>query len=199
MVEVKNAGAGASERERGSARVASIGNRVASVAGVARPLDARYFVSATSGTICTILADGEATPVPIKIKDGYETVRLRIGDRVRSYFVHRFVWEYFHERSIPDGMEIDHLNRFRDDNRPRNLSLVTWKVNQERRRKLRPQKLPESEYSLRARFGFEIAGLRLLLDRVDHMEAKTGKCFFRLQVKKFESNFWDEFNERVGA
>lgn len=42
---------------------------------------------------------------------------------------HRFVWECFNG-IIPDGMQIDHLNTLRDDNRLCNLKLVTPKENQ---------------------------------------------------------------------
>lgn len=45
-----------------------------------------------------------------------------------NQMVHRLVWEAFNGK-IPEGMEIDHINCIRDDNRLENLRLVTHKEN----------------------------------------------------------------------
>ena len=42
----------------------------------------------------------------------------------RFYLVHRIIWE-MHNGKIPEGMEIDHINHDRSDNRIENLRLVT--------------------------------------------------------------------------
>lgn len=42
--------------------------------------------------------------------------------------VHRIIWE-MHNGPIPDGMQIDHINRKRSDNRLRNLRLATVSQN----------------------------------------------------------------------
>lgn len=47
---------------------------------------------------------------------------------------HRVIWKYFHG-TIPNNMEIDHLNNIRDDNRIDNLQLVTHNQQMERRKK----------------------------------------------------------------
>lgn len=41
---------------------------------------------------------------------------------------HRLVWIY-HNGNIPDGMQIDHINRIRSDNRIENLRLATHSSN----------------------------------------------------------------------
>lgn len=46
----------------------------------------------------------------------------------KNHYVHRLVWESFNGK-IPDGMQINHLNEVKDDNRLENLSLVTPKEN----------------------------------------------------------------------
>ena len=45
-----------------------------------------------------------------------------------SIRVHRLVWE-IHNGPIPDGMEVDHINHIRHDNRIENLRVVTKQVN----------------------------------------------------------------------
>lgn len=57
-------------------------------------------------------------------KHGYRYIQIgskRIGE-------HRFVWEAFNGE-IPEGMEIDHINTNRADNRLENLRLVTISEN----------------------------------------------------------------------
>lgn len=51
---------------------------------------------------------------------GYVMVRIGKG----LYRSHRIIWE-MHNGHIPDGMQIDHINHIRDDNRIENLRLVT--------------------------------------------------------------------------
>lgn len=55
---------------------------------------------------------------------GYRYVQ--VGDK--KVLIHRFIWEAFNG-GIPEGMEIDHINAVRDDNRLENLRLVTHKEN----------------------------------------------------------------------
>lgn len=42
----------------------------------------------------------------------------------KFHFVHRIIWE-MHNGNVPEGMEIDHINGIRDDNRIENLRCVT--------------------------------------------------------------------------
>lgn len=62
-------------------------------------------------------------------KDGYCVVSYfsnkKRGKKIR---VHRLVWEAFNGK-IPKNMEIDHINRIRNDNRLSNLRCVTHKTN----------------------------------------------------------------------
>lgn len=59
-----------------------------------------------------------------KQKNGYMYVTV-CGKQI---LMHRFVWEAFNGE-IPDGMEIDHINTIRSDNRLENMRLVTSKEN----------------------------------------------------------------------
>ncbi len=51
---------------------------------------------------------------------GYKVVRVN----GRQFLVHRIIWE-MHNGAIPEGMEIDHINHVRDDNRIENLRIVS--------------------------------------------------------------------------
>lgn len=59
----------------------------------------------------------------------YEYVCLCGYGKRKRFSVHRLVWETF-VGPIPDGMEIDHINTVRNDNRLANLRVVTHKENQ---------------------------------------------------------------------
>ena len=52
----------------------------------------------------------------------------RVGYKRKEYLMHRVVYEMFYG-PIPKGMEIDHINRIRDDNRIENLRLATSQQN----------------------------------------------------------------------
>jgi hypothetical protein len=49
--------------------------------------------------------------------------------KIKGTYEHRYIWE-IHNGPIPKGMEIDHINRDKEDNRIENLRCVTRKENQ---------------------------------------------------------------------
>ena len=61
-----------------------------------------------------------------KTHRGYLNVGVRKHSQsgVKSYQVHRFVWECFNG-VIPEGKVIDHINNNKEDNRLCNLQLIT--------------------------------------------------------------------------
>ena len=65
-----------------------------------------------------------------KIKIGYRagtiatTKYRRIVINQKFYAEHRLIWIYFNG-DVPDGLQIDHINRIKYDNRIENLRLVT--------------------------------------------------------------------------
>ena len=61
-------------------------------------------------------------------RDGYYLVQLCLNNVVKNAIVHRLVWEAFN-RPIPEGLQINHLNEIKSDNRLENLSLCTAKEN----------------------------------------------------------------------
>lgn len=55
---------------------------------------------------------------------------LKIGIGKKVYSAHRLAWVYLYGE-IPEGVEIDHVNRNKSDNRIANLRLVTHQQNME--------------------------------------------------------------------
>lgn len=94
--------------------------------------DTVYVSVAESGDRLYVAKDGTFTSAsrgwsPVRgnlEKDGYR----RISIDGRHAVAARVIYEVFVER-IPDGMEIDHINTVRDDNRVENLRVVTHRDN----------------------------------------------------------------------
>lgn len=61
-------------------------------------------------------------------EDGYKKTSLTINKKCKKFFVHRLVYQTF-IGEIPDGMEINHINGIRDDNRACNLNAMTHSDN----------------------------------------------------------------------
>ena len=59
---------------------------------------------------------------------GYYRVELWKQSIRKYYRVHRLVWEAFNG-SIPEGLQVNHINEIKTDNRLENLNLMTCKEN----------------------------------------------------------------------
>ena len=64
-------------------------------------------------------------------KNGYKEVCLVDNNgKIKSYLVHRIVWESVTGSPIPEGMQVNHINEDKTDNRFfENLNLMTPKQN----------------------------------------------------------------------
>ena len=79
-----------------------------------------------------------------KASGGYCRVRVS-GTKINQVFVHRIIWETF-KGEIPEGMQIDHINTIRTDNRLENLRLVTHKANMNNPLTLKKLRQPRSDF-----------------------------------------------------
>ena len=60
---------------------------------------------------------------------GYHHFTIKTDNKkTKSVIAHRFIWECFHG-IIPNGMVIDHVNDIKDDNRIKNLQMMTQQDN----------------------------------------------------------------------
>lgn len=76
-----------------------------------------------------VVYGSSALPIGSECQDGYVRLGQRLG--LLHLYAHRLIWETVYG-AIPSGMEIDHLNGRKADNRIRNLDLVTRSENQVR-------------------------------------------------------------------
>lgn len=63
-------------------------------------------------------------------KDGYHKVGLYDNEgNMKTYRLNRIVYETFTGETIPEGMQVNHINEIKTDNRFENLNLMTCKEN----------------------------------------------------------------------
>lgn len=58
-------------------------------------------------------------------EDGYRRVQVTTSSGRLAAPAHRIVWMVANQRMIPPGLEVNHKNGIKDDNRPENLELIT--------------------------------------------------------------------------
>lgn len=65
-------------------------------------------------------------------------LRVKVGDI--HYRVHRIVWKMYYGEDPPAGLDIDHINKVRTDNRIINLRILSYKENRGQNLRNRPKK-----------------------------------------------------------
>ena len=107
--------------------------------------------------------------------NGY--LHIRIGDRrVKN---HRIVWE-MHNGRIPEGMEVDHINHIKTDNRIENLRIANHKQNL-------------SNSSLRCDSSTGVSGVSWNRNR------SKWHAYIKSDYKRRHIGFFDSFDEAVAA
>ena len=67
---------------------------------------------------------------PATRKDGYQIVGIYDNEGNKKWYqLHRVVYETFTGETIPEGMQVNHINEIKTDNRFENLNLMTPKEN----------------------------------------------------------------------
>ena len=85
---------------------------------------------------------------PSTDKDGYKRVQLSDNEgNIKTYNVHRVVYEAVSGSPIPEGMQVNHIDERKDNNKKSNLNLMTpkqnsnWGTRNERRAKARSKQV----------------------------------------------------------
>ena len=65
---------------------------------------------------------------PLITRNGYYLTGLYKNSIQKFYYVHRLVWIAFNG-TIPEGLQVNHINEIKSDNRLSNLNLMTAKEN----------------------------------------------------------------------
>ena len=67
---------------------------------------------------------------PTKFKNGYYRVGLSNNEgKINLFTLHRVVYESVSGEQIPEGLQVNHINENKEDNRFENLNLMTPKEN----------------------------------------------------------------------
>ena len=77
--------------------------------------------------------------------NGYKIITLNR----RTTRVHRIIWE-MHNGKIPKGLQVDHINGKKDDNRIENLQLLTNKQNSQRKNNSKGYTIVKQPFPYRA-------------------------------------------------
>jgi len=84
----------------------------------------------TSGNLIRKVTMSSRAQAGDVVTSKHGTGYLKVVVNYKSYLVHRIIWE-MHHGPIAKGLEVDHINHIRDDNRIDNLRLVSSAVNKQ--------------------------------------------------------------------
>lgn len=95
------------------------------VSNLGRVKSLERFRKGKNGSLVTVK---EKILKPRMLNSGYYIVQLYKNSIPKWYQVHRIVWEAFNG-SISEGLQVNHINEVKSDNRLSNLNLMTRKEN----------------------------------------------------------------------
>lgn len=92
------------------------------------------YAMAADGTVYRLVGNtGKPLPHPKPVKQhrsttGYCLFQLSKNNKVKAHLAHRLIWTVLNG-PLPEGLEINHMNGIRHDNRPENLEVCTRSEN----------------------------------------------------------------------
>ena len=95
------------------------------VSNLGRVKSLKRFRKGKNGSLVTVK---ERILKPLITRNGYYQVWLHKQSTRKNYYIHRLVFEAFNG-SIPENMQVNHINEIKIDNRLENLNLMTPKEN----------------------------------------------------------------------
>ena len=133
---------------------------------------------------------------PCKTKDGYLQVCLCKDGKKKLFSVHRLVWEAFNGE-IPEGMEVNHIDEDKTDNRLDNMNLLSHKANSDwgTRNKKISEKMTNGKLSKRV-YQYTLDGVLVKIwsstqecGRNGFNQANVGACC-RGKLKQYKGFLW---------
>ena len=99
------------------------------IAAIPWPKDPRYLITDNG----QIIGPSGKTLKPRRHTHGYVRMSCIVAGKTKDFYVHRIVCETFHGPAR-EGVQVDHINGNRSDNRPKNLRWVSPEINKLQRR-----------------------------------------------------------------
>lgn len=125
----------------------------------------------------------------------HTTGYVKITCNYKYYLAHRIIWE-MHNGKIPKGMEVDHINHIKNDNRIENLRLVSRSVNSRNLKKDKRNKSGFTGVHFDKRSGKWIAQVQLNGKLVC---LYCGDSFNEAINERKKANIYYNFHENHGA
>lgn len=133
----------------------------------------RLCVDAKSGMVYAPKSNTPLRAVGAATKKGYRRLYVSICNQQLHFMIHRIVWVSVNG-PVPEGFEVDHLNRDKADNRIENLEVVTGKENMRRA---------------------TIAGAFAGVGRCDGIRDSKGRFGKKAAGRMLDGRTWEEFPE----
>lgn len=117
---------------------------------------------------------------PSTINSGYNIARLSVNCVCKNFLIHRLVWMAFNGK-IPEGMQINHKDENRTNNKLSNLELVTckeninWGTHKDKQKKAQ-KNLPVIQYDLNGNFIKEWNGVREVENTLGYYHSNISIC-----------------------
>ena len=139
--------------------------------------DSRLRVDTKAGLVYAPRSNTPSKAIGARTGKGYLRACINVDGRQRHFMVHRIVWVSVHG-PVPDGWQVDHVNRRKADNRIVNLEAVPGAVNMRRAK---------------------LAGAFAHVGRKDGIRDEKGRFAKKRAGRLLDGREWHEFPDAVRA